>query len=174
MCTDTRIQTYARYDSLTVQSLHLCISIQFIEIRYTQSQIGIGKQFHSLCLGHAHKQGIDILLDSTFLQQSGERLSLLLCLWITYRSNCSILLIPLSVSVCWQNLRITYDNATGIEVVIQSLALTQELRREQQIKLLSLQRRVSQELQRILHIQRTAIPHGDGTLNDHHCIGIHT
>ena len=46
MRADSWIQTYTLNDRLRIQSLHLRIGIQLVEIAYSQSQIGIGKQFH--------------------------------------------------------------------------------------------------------------------------------
>ena len=70
-------------------------------------------------------------------------------------------------------LRISHNDTTRIQVVIQRLALTQELRREQQVELLSLQGRCIPELLRILHIQAAAISHRNGTLDYHHRIRVH-
>ncbi len=58
------------------------------------------------------------------------------------------------------------DYAAGIEVVVEGLALAQELGAEQQIEFLH-------ALLLVFHIQRAGIPHGDGTLDDHHGIGVH-
>ena len=66
--TDTRIKTYAINDSLCVKSLHFCICIKLIEVAYSECQIGIGEELDSLCFLHAHKQGVDVLLDGTLLQ----------------------------------------------------------------------------------------------------------
>ena len=65
----TRIQANTVDDLLSVQPLHLSIGIQFVEVADTQCQIGVGKQLNRLCLSKAHEQSIDILLNSTFLQE---------------------------------------------------------------------------------------------------------
>ena len=44
MRTDTGIQAYPLDDGLRIQSLHLSVGVQLIEIADTQSQIGIGEQ----------------------------------------------------------------------------------------------------------------------------------
>ena len=67
MRADSWIQTYTLNDRLRIQSLHLRIGIQLVEIAYSQSQIGIGKQFHGLRLFHSHEQGGDLLFDGSFL-----------------------------------------------------------------------------------------------------------
>ena len=51
MSTDTRIKADAVDNLLSIQPLHLCIGIQFIEVANTQSQISISKQLDCLGLG---------------------------------------------------------------------------------------------------------------------------
>ena len=72
MRTDTGIQAYPLDDGLRIQSLHLSVGVQLIEIADTQSQIGIGEQLHRLRLFHAHEQGGDVLLDGPLPQQGGK------------------------------------------------------------------------------------------------------
>ena len=67
MRADARIQADTLDDGLGVQSLHLCIRIQFVEVAYTQCQVGIGKQLHCLCFFQPHEQRIDVFLDGSFL-----------------------------------------------------------------------------------------------------------
>ena len=68
MGANTRVKADAVDNLLCVQSLHLGISIQFVEVANTQSQVGVSEKLNSFCLSEAHKQGIDIFLNSTFLQ----------------------------------------------------------------------------------------------------------
>lgn len=63
------------------------------------------------------------------------------------------------------DLRIADNDAARIEVIVQCLALAQELRGEQQIEPL-------EPLMIILYVERTAIPDGDRRLDDHHGFGI--
>ena len=72
MCADSRIQTHTIDDLLGIQSLALCVGIQFVEVSHAQGKICIGEQLNSLCLGEAHEQGVDVLLDSAFLQQTSK------------------------------------------------------------------------------------------------------
>ena len=108
MGTNTRIKAYTIDDLLGIQALHLGIGIQFVEVADTQSQVGISEQFNSLSLGEAHEKSINILLNSTFLQEFCKSVCSLYQSCIFY---------------------IGADNDTGrIKVVVQSLALTQEFR----------------------------------------------
>ena len=78
MAANTRVKAYTVDNLLGVQALALCIGVQFIEVSNTQSQICIGEQFDCLSLSETHEQGIDIFLDSTFLQQASK---LMCCLY---------------------------------------------------------------------------------------------
>ena len=113
MSADTRIETNAVNNLLCVQPLHLCIGIQFVEIANTQSQIGVGEQLDSLSLSEAHKQGINIFLNSTFLQEFRKSVCRLYQTSIIYIG--------------------TYNDTGRIKVIIQSFALTQEFRAENDI-----------------------------------------
>ena len=164
MRTNARIQTHAVDDSLRIQPLHLRISIQLVEVAYSQSKISIGEKLHSLSLLHTHEERIDVLLDGTLLQQSRKSLgSLLQHLHIRYTLDSLILL---SKFRAVDNLRIAHDDAARIEIIIECLALTKELRREEQVEFLH-------ALLGILQIEATGITHRDGTLDDHHRIRIH-
>ena len=107
MVSYTRIQAHSVYDCTGVKTLHLGVCVQFIEETYAQCQIGVGEQFHGLGLGGSHIKGINILLDGSLLQQVCKCVcGLLQTLYVFIESN---------------------DDSGGIEVVIQSLTLTQEL-----------------------------------------------
>lgn len=128
MSPNTGIQTYSEDNGLRIQTFYLCISIQFIEVADSKGQIGIGKELHGLSFFQAHKQCVDILFDGPFLQKSGKRMGRLFKrLNIGDCTNGIILLLePLIVD----DLGNTHNNATRIEVVVESFALTQEFRRE--------------------------------------------
>ena len=70
------------------------------------------------------------------------------------------------------NLGIAHDDATGIEVIVERLALAQEFGGEKEVEFLVAQFRRTGELQGIAHIEVAAITHRDGTLDDHHGIGV--
>ena len=69
MCTDTRIKADTIDNLLGVQSFHLSIGIQFVEVADTQCQIGVGEQLNCLRLSKAHEQSVNVLLNCTFLQE---------------------------------------------------------------------------------------------------------
>lgn len=73
----------------------------------------ISKQLNCFCLGKAHEQGINVFLDCTFLKQFSKSVCSFYQTSIIYiRAN---------------------DNTARIQVVIQCLALTQELRAEDNV-----------------------------------------
>ena len=113
MSTDTRIKANAVDNLLSIQPLHLCIGIQFIEVANTQSQISISKQLNRFCFGKAHEQSVNVFLDCTFLKQFSK-------------SVCRFY----KTSVFYIR---TDDDTRGIKVIVQSLALTQELRAEDNV-----------------------------------------
>ena len=43
MSADTRVEANTINDLLSVQSLHLCVSVQFIEVADTQCQISVSE-----------------------------------------------------------------------------------------------------------------------------------
>ena len=82
---------------------------------------------------------------------------------IGYSLDCLVLLCELRAL---DNLWIAYDDAAWIEIIIESLALSEELRGEEEIELLH-------SFLGILLIQASGITNWDGTLDYHHCIRIH-
>ena len=134
MSADSWVKTYAFDDCLGIESLYLCVCIQLIEVAYSECQIGIGEELNRLGFLHTHKESINVLLDGTFLEQSGKCLgSFLQHVDIGYSLDCLVLLFEL-----WalNNLWIAYDDAAWVKVIIESLALTKELWREEKIELL--------------------------------------
>ena len=95
-----------------------------------------------------------------------------MCLFLqVFPGNCLNRRVLLVTSV--NQFRETHDDTAGVEVVIQRLALAQELRREQQVEFLSCKGRSGAEFLRILHVQAAAVSHWDGTLDYHYCIRIY-
>ena len=74
---DTWVKTYAIDDGLGVQSFHLGIGVQLVEVTHTQRQVGVRKELYRLCLGEAHEQGVHLGLQCTLLQQRSKLLSCL-------------------------------------------------------------------------------------------------
>ena len=110
---DAWIKAHAVDYRLGVKALHLGVGVELVEVAHSQGEVGVGEEFHRLGLGQAHEQGIDIGLECAFLQELGE----------TMRS-----LVKALVALGTAN-----DDAAGIEVVVQSLGLTKELRGKEDI-----------------------------------------
>ena len=168
--TNTGVEADTRDDSLGVETLDLSIGVEFVEVADTQGEVGVGKEFHGLCLSHTHQENRDgasppalprkggslrVLAgtDGAFEKEGGEGFGLGFCLGVANGSDGGILLVPLLVALCREYLGIAYDDAAGIEVVVEGLALTEELRREEEVELLALEGGVRQELQGVLDIE---------------------
>ena len=108
MRADPRVEADAVDDGLGVQPFHLGIGVKFVEVADTQGQVGVGKELHGLSLGQSHKQGVNILLDGSFLQQLSKNMGSLVEALIAFRT--------------------AYDDSTGVEIVVESLALTEKFR----------------------------------------------
>ena len=88
-----------------------------------------------------------------------------------FSGNCLNSRVLLVTSV--NQFRKAHDDTAGVEVVIQRLALAQELRRKQQVEFLSGKGRSGAELLCILHVQAAAVTHRNGTLDHHHRIRVY-
>ena len=108
MAADTRVKADTVDDLLGIQALALGVGVQLIEVRHAQRQIGVGKQLDSLGLGEAHEQRVDVLLDSSLLQQRREGV----------RSLHQARVVQVSAD----------NDAARVKVIVQSLAFAKELR----------------------------------------------
>ena len=48
MRADAQVQAHSVYDGLGVQTLHLSICVQLVEIAHAQREVGVGKEFNCL------------------------------------------------------------------------------------------------------------------------------
>ena len=159
--TDTRIESDTLNNGLGIQSFHLGIGVEFVEIAHTQGEVGIGEELHGLSFFHAHEENGNILFNGTFNEEGGEGLGgFLHLLHIGNLANGLVLLF-----IAADLLGVAHDDARGIEVVVQGLALTKELGREEEVELFD-------SLLGVLEVQTATVTHGDGALDDHHGIGV--
>ena len=125
MGADAGVEPDAVDDGLCVQAFHLCISIEFIEVADAQGEVGVGEEFHGLGLFHSDEERGDIFLDGGLLQQSGEQVGFLgEPLDIGQRLDGVVLLL---VFLAVHHLGDADDDAGGVEVVVEGLALAEEL-----------------------------------------------
>ena len=171
---DTGVETDARDDCLGVEALDLGIGVELVEVADAKSEVGVGEELNCFGLCHSHQEGIDTLLDGSFLKEIGEGLRIFLSIGIADGGNGGILLVPLLTTIGGEHLGVAHDDARGIEVVVKGLALAEELGREEEVERLSFEGWIGQELQGVLDVQASAIAHRDGALDDHHSIGIDT
>ena len=157
MGADARIETDALDDCLRVETFHFSVCIELIEIAYSQCKIGIGEEFHCLGFFHAHEErgyafgilcikgcisiGFGRMTDGSFHQKGCEVVCFLLKhVNVGNFANGFVLIGELA-----DELRIADDDSRWIEVIIESLALAEEFRREQKVEMRN-------SLQGIVHI----------------------
>ena len=151
MRTDARIQADALDNSLRVEALHLCVGIELVEVRYTQRQVGIGEQLDRLGLGGAHEEHGNVLLDGPLLDERGE----------------------LMRGILQRGIVTAHDDAARVEVVVERLALAEELRREEDARHHDLHLAVGLPLAvREFLARMGSIAHRHGGFDDHHGVGI--
>lgn len=110
---DARIQAYAVDDLAGVEPFGLRVGIELVEVGDAQREVGVGEQLHGLGLGEAHQQRVDVLFDGTLLEQLGERL----------RGFHEMLIVRIGA----------HHDTARIQIVVQCLGLTQELRAEDDV-----------------------------------------
>ena len=108
MAADARVEAYAINDLLSVQSFALGVGVQLIEVGHAQRQISVSKQLDGLGLGEAHEQRVDVLLDSSLLQQRRKGV----------RGLHQARVVQVGAD----------DDAAWVEIVVERLRLAQELR----------------------------------------------
>ena len=150
MRSDARVETYA-VDYLTgVESLHLSVGVQLVEVSHAQREVGIAEQLDRLGLGGVQVQRRDILLYRAPLEKLREYVRALHGIR------------PL--------LRRSHDNAGGIQVVVQRLTLAEELRREDNavrvFRVLLVQSRSESDRHGGLHNHGAVIVHGEHLLDN--------
>ena len=110
---DARFKAHAFDDLLRIQSFHLGIGVQLIEVGHVKSQISIGKELNRFRLRKAHDQRVNVLCDGALLQQTRKGIrGLHQTSVIHIRAN---------------------DDPAGIEVVLQDFGFPQELRTEKDV-----------------------------------------
>ena len=110
---DAGVEAHALDYRVGVQALHLRVGVELVEVAHTQGEVRVGEELHCLSLGQPHVKGLDVLLQRALLQQGGELV----------RSTVQTV-IPL---------RAPHYDAARVEVVVQGLALPQELRGEDDV-----------------------------------------
>ena len=108
MASDAWVKAYTVDDGFRVQTLHLGVRVQLIEIRDPQGQVGVGKEFHGLGFGQSHEQRVDVFFDGPFLQEGCKVVCGLVQPGIPFGA--------------------AYDDTAGVEIVVQGFTLAQELR----------------------------------------------
>ena len=130
MVANAWVETDATDDGGRVESLDLGIGIQLVKVADTKGEIGVGKELHGLGFLESHEQGLYVFLDGSLLQQLSKGVGCLFEVIACNSTDSPILFIELLY-----HLGEAYDDAAWVEVIVEGLALAQELGREQEAEL---------------------------------------
>ena len=107
---DARVEADAFDDGGSVEAFYFGVGVEFIKIRYAESQVGVGEEFGGFRFGVAHENGVYRLFDRSLLEKCGECVRRFFCAFIH-----------------------ADDDATRIEVVIKRFGFAEEFRAEDDI-----------------------------------------
>ena len=110
MIANTRIKTYAVYNLLCIQTFKFSISIKFIKVRYSKSQIRICKKLYSFCFSKTHNQSIYIFFYSSLLKK--------------FCKNFCFFNKTLIFHIC------AHYNSAWVQIIIKRFTFTKKLRTE--------------------------------------------
>ena len=181
---DAGIEAHALDDGAAVKALDLGVGVEFVEVADAEGEVGVGEEFHGL--GFLHAQDGDALglfartdavgdgertvegegvaiADGALYEQGGEGAGGLAEAIDVGDGGDGLVFIG-EVGVV-HLLRVADDDATRVEVVVEGLALAQELGREEEVELLH-------ALARVAEIEAAGVAHGDGRFDDHHGVGV--
>ena len=160
---DTGVETDAFDDGTAVETFDFGIGVEFVEVADAEGKVGVGKEFHGFSFLHAHKEGVDVFLDGSFLQEGGKGLGG--CLQHCYIGD--------GFDGCIFGLEfgqvddfgITYNDTAGVKVVVKGLTLAKEFGGEKEVEFFD-------TFLRVLQVEVAGVAYGDGALDNHHGIGI--
>ena len=124
MAADARLQAHAVDDVAGVEAADLAVGVELVEVGHAQRQVGVGEELHGLGLGGAQHQLRDAhgTVGVHALEFRGVRpLGKQACKALGSRDSVDVIL------------RRAYHDARRMQVVIERLALTQELRAEEDL-----------------------------------------
>ena len=149
---DARLQADAVDDVAGVEAADLAVGVELVEVGHAQRQVGVGEELHRLGLGGAQHELRDAnsSVGVHALQLGGVRpLGKQTCEALGGRDGVGVLL------------RRAHHDAAGVQVVVERLALAQELRTEEDLA-------VAQPL-----AQARGVADGDRRLDDDPGVRVH-
>ena len=110
---DTRVETNTIDDVLRVETFHLRVRVEFVEIADTQREVRVREEFDSFRFGKSHDSGLDVLFERTLLEECSKALCSLGEAFVSFDRS---------------------DDDTGrVEVVVERFGLAEELGREENV-----------------------------------------
>ena len=149
---DARLQAHAVDDVAGVEASHLAVGVELVEVGDAERQVGVGEELHRLGLGCAQHELRDALgAVGVHALQLGGVGALREQTRKTLRRGDGIRVV----------LRRAHNDAAGVQVVVECLALAKELGAEEDLA-------VAQFLS-----QPRGVAHGDGRLDDDPGVRVH-
>ncbi len=103
-----RVEAHALDDGLRVEAFHLGVGVELVEVAHAQGQVCVGEELDRFGLGAAHEEYGHVLLDGAFFDDGAE-----------------------GVGGLGQRFSVVADDdSAGVQIVVQRLALAEELRGE--------------------------------------------
>ena len=159
---NSRIETDTVDDGLRVETLDFGVGVQLVKVTHPQRQIGVGEELHGLSLFHPNEEDRHILLDGGVSEQPSEDVRPLGEPLQVGQGLDGLVLLPEPVP---HDLGDADDDTAGVEIVIEGLALPQELGREQEVELFD-------PFLPVLDVEAAGVADGDGALDDHDGVGV--
>ena len=132
VCADARIEADTLDDGARVEALDLGVGVELVEVAHAQGKVGVGEELHGLGLLHAHEQRGDILLDGPLTEERRE------CAGRDLESrdvgDALDRFVLGGVGRIVDELGRAYDDARGVEIVVERLGLAKKFGREQQVE----------------------------------------
>ena len=163
VATDAGVESDAFDYGFGIQAFDFGVCVQLVEVAHAERQVGVGEEFDGFGLLHTHVEGRDVLLDGALLEQSGECVGgAVEAVDVGHGQDGGVLFGELGAVDDFGH---AGDDARGVEVVVEGLALAQELGEEQEVEL-------TDAACGVAHVEVAAVAYGDGGLDDHHGRGI--
>ena len=132
MSSYTWIKSNAFNDGAGVESFHLSIGIELVEVADAQGEVGVGEELDGLGLFHSHKKGRDVFFDGTLFEQVGKDAGSLFEGGGVGEAKDGIVLFGEPGLV--DDFGDAGDDARGVEVVVESLGLAEEFGEEEEVE----------------------------------------
>ena len=184
---DAGVEAHALDDGTAVKALDLGVGVEFVEVADAEGEVGVGEEFHGLGFlhAHAHGQGMPLVFSrgqtpSAMGERAVEGEGVAIADGASTSRAAKVVsglaeaidvgdggdgLVFIGEVGVVHLLRVADNDAARVEVVVEGLALAEELGREEEVELLH-------ALARVAEVEAARVAHGDGRFDDHHGVGV--